>query len=313
MKKILVTGGCGFLGSNLCKYLIKKPEYYIYCLDNLLTGSYENIKDLVNEKNFQFLKHDINNEINLKVDAIYNLACPASPIHYQNNPIETIKSNFLGVMNMLNLANRNKAILLQASTSEIYGDPDIHPQTENYFGNVNTIGKRSCYDEGKRIAETLCFDYKRVYGTKIKVVRIFNTYGPNMQKNDGRVISNFIVQALKNEDITIYGKGNQTRSFCYVDDLIEVFYRMMKSDSYVTGPINIGNPTEYTIKNLAKKIVLLTNSKSKLIYLDLPEDDPRKRKPDINKAIQILNWKPHIEINDGLEKTIKYFKKILNE
>ena len=313
MNKILVTGGCGFLGSNLCKYLLNNNQNYVICLDNLLTGSYKNIEKFLGNKNFKFIKHDINIPIKLDIDQIYNFACPASPFHYQTNPIETIKSNFLGVMNMLDLAKFTDAKFLQASTSEIYGDPTEHPQKENYFGNVNTIGKRSCYDEGKRVAETLCFDYKRMYDTKIKIVRIFNTYGPNMQKDDGRVVSNFIVQSLMNKDITIYGNGNQTRSFCYVDDLIKVIFSMMNATQSLTGPLNIGNPTEYKIVDLAKEIIKLTNSRSKLIHLDLPEDDPRKRKPDISKALKLLNWQPKVKLEDGLIETIKYFEKILNE
>jgi UDP-glucuronate decarboxylase len=306
MKRILVTGGAGFIGSHLCKKLLQQGHKVI-CLDNMYTGIYDNIKSLYEDKNFVFINADINNSIDLKVDQIYNLACPASPVHYQHDPIMTAKTSFLGALNVLELAKKNKARVLQASTSEVYGDPLIHPQTELYRGNVNAIGPRACYDEGKRIAETLFFDYQRQYGVDIRVVRIFNTYGPNMLEDDGRVVSNFIVQALNNEDITIYGDGTQTRSFCYVDDLVDGLLKMMENDNF-SGPVNLGNPHEITVYELAQIIIEKTGSNSKIIYKDLPEDDPTKRRPAIELAKTKLNWRPTVTINEGLDKTIEYFK-----
>lgn len=309
MKTIVVTGGAGFLGSHLCEYLLEKNERVI-CIDNLFTGSKNNIRHLVDHPNFKFINHDIIDPINLDevmIDQIYNLACPASPVHYQYNPVRTIKANTLGVINMLGLAKKHKARILQASTSEVYGDPLEHPQTENYRGNVSTIGPRACYDEGKRVAETLFFDYHRQHGTEIRVARIFNTYGPRMARNDGRVVSNFIIQALDNESITIYGDGEQTRSFCFVSDLIDGLYKLMNNE-VTTGPINIGNPGEYTIKQLAEKIIEFTGSKSKLTIHPLPQDDPKQRKPNISKAKEILKWEPKVHVDDGLKKTIDYFK-----
>lgn len=309
-KNILVTGGAGFIGSHLCEALLKLG-HNIICLDNLFTGSVNNISHLINHSNFEFINHDIVNPFYRdKIDEIYNLACPASPIHYQFNPIKTIKTCTIGVINMLGLAKKNNAKILQASTSEVYGDPQIHPQKEDYNGNVNMLGFRSCYDEGKRCAETLFMDYKREHDLKIKIVRIFNTYGSNMTKNDGRVISNFILQALNNQDITINGDGLQTRSFQYVDDLIEGMIKMMNSHNNFIGPVNLGNPNEISIKELALKILELTNSKSKLIFTDLPEDDPKRRKPAISLAIKNLNWKPKYDLDKGLLNTIKYFEKI---
>ncbi len=303
MKKILVAGGAGFIGSHLIKRLLNEGNYVI-CLDNFLTGQKENIIDFKN--NFKLIKHDIINPIDIKVDEIYNLACPASPKQYFKYPIYTTKISVFGTLNLLELAAKYNAKYLQASTSEIYGDPLIHPQTEEYFGNVNPIGPRACYDEGKRCAETLCSDFKREKNLNIKIVRIFNTFGENMSKNDGRVISNFIIQALKNENLTIYGDGKQTRSFCYVDDLVNGLIKMMNSNYF--GPINLGNPEEYTILEVAKKIIKLTNSKSKIIFLDALQDDPKLRKPNINKAKQLLNWSPEISFEEGLKKTISYFK-----
>ncbi len=303
MKKILVAGGAGFIGSHLIKRLLNESNYVI-CLDNFLTGQKENIIDFKN--NFKLIKHNIINPIDIKVDEIYNLACPASPKQYFKYPIYTTKISVFGTLNLLELAAKYNAKYLQASTSEIYGDPLIHPQTEEYFGNVNPIGPRACYDEGKRCAETLCSDFKREKNLNIKIVRIFNTFGENMSKNDGRVISNFIIQALKNENLTIYGDGKQTRSFCYVDDLVNGLIKMMNSNYF--GPINLGNPEEYTILEVAKKIIKLTNSKSKIIFLDALQDDPKLRKPNINKAKQLLNWSPEISFEEGLKKTISYFK-----
>lgn len=308
MKKILITGGAGFLGSHLCEKFLNK-NFYIYCLDNLYTGRKKNIEKFLDNKNFEFIKHNINEPIHIKVDYILNFACPASPIHYQLNPIETFKTSSIGVMNLLELAKKTGAVFFQASTSEIYGDSTIHPQNEEYWGNVNPIGIRSCYDEGKRCAETLCFDYHRELGVKIKVIRIFNTYGPNMDLGDGRVISNFICQALKNENITIYGDGNQTRSFQYVDDLIEGIYKMLlESPDDFTGPVNLGNTNEFTILELAKKIISITGSKSKLVFEKLPGDDPRQRNPDISLAKKVLNWEAKTQLNEGLNKTSEYFK-----
>lgn len=306
---ILVTGGAGFLGSHLCDKLIEKGNRVI-CLDNLYTGSKDNIKHLLSNPNFEFVEHDVMEPISLEVDQIYNLACPASPPHYQADPIMTAKTSIFGALNLLELAKKNNARILQASTSEVYGDPEIHPQPETYRGCVNPIGIRSCYDEGKRMAETLFFDYHRQYGTDIRVMRIFNTYGPRMNPEDGRVVSNFIVQALKGQDITIYGDGTQTRSFCYVDDLIEGMYRLMNTEDF-TGPVNIGNPGEFTMLELAEKVLALTGSKSKLVYMPLPGDDPTQRKPVIAVAKEKLDWEPTINLEQGLIKTIEYFKSVV--
>ena len=311
MKRILITGGAGFIGSHLCKRLLDEGNDVI-CLDNFFTGSKENIINLLDNNRFELARHDITKEYFIEVDEIYNLACPASPPHYQYNAIKTIKTSVLGMINMLGLAKRCKARILQASTSEVYGDPLIHPQIESYWGNVNPIGIRSCYDEGKRCAETLMMDYHRQNKTDIRIVRIFNTYGPNMDLNDGRVVSNFIVQALKNEDITIYGDGSQTRSFCYVDDLIDGMIKMMNNTNGFIGPVNLGNPSERTILDFAKLIIKLTNSNSKIIYKPLPSDDPSKRQPDITLAKKELNFEPKVDIEEGLIKTIEYFKNKLN-
>ncbi|MBR3622513.1 MAG: SDR family oxidoreductase [Selenomonadaceae bacterium] len=310
-KRVLVTGGAGFLGSHLCDRLIREGSDVI-CVDNLFTGNKDNIRHLLGNPYFEFIRHDVTVPLYVEVDQIYNLACPASPIHYQHDPIQTAKTSVLGALNMLGLARRVKARVLQASTSEVYGDPEIHPQPENYRGCVNPIGIRSCYDEGKRMAETLFFDYKRQENLDIKVVRIFNTYGPRMSLNDGRVISNFIVQALKGEDITIYGDGSQTRSFQYVDDLIEGMYKMMnETDKDFCGPVNIGNPGEFTIKQLAEKVLNMTSSASKIVYKPLPSDDPAQRCPVIDLAIKKLDWKPHIPLEEGLKKTIEYFRPLI--
>ena len=306
---ILVAGGGGFLGSHLCERLLA-DGHDVICLDNFFTGSKENIRHLLSNPGFELIRHDITWPLYVEVDAIYNLACPASPVHYQHDPIQTTKTSVMGAINLLGIAKRLGIPIMQASTSEVYGDPTVHPQTEEYWGNVNPIGTRSCYDEGKRCAETLFFDYHRQLGVSVKVVRIFNTYGPRMQANDGRVVSNFIVQALNNEDITIYGDGSQTRSFCYVDDLIEGFIKMMATDSKVIGPINLGNPGEFTIKELAEKILGMTKSKSEIIHKELPDDDPMRRKPDIGKAEKILDWNPKIDLNEGLRRTIAYFSSI---
>ncbi len=308
-KRILVTGGAGFLGAHLCERLIREGNDVI-CLDNLFTGNKDNIRHLLGNQYFEFIRHDIVQPIVLEVDQIYNLACPASPIHYQYNPIKTTKTSVLGAMNMLGLAKRVHARILQASTSEVYGDPEIHPQPESYRGCVNPIGIRSCYDEGKRVAETLFFDYHRMHGVEIKVMRIFNTYGPKMHPSDGRVVSNFIVQALNGDDITIYGDGSQTRSFCYVDDLIEGMIRLMNSRAEFTGPVNIGNPGEFTIKQLAELVIKLTGSSSKLVFQPLPSDDPLQRKPVIDLAMKELDWKPTVPLEEGLLKTIEYFKTV---
>ena len=308
-KRILITGGAGFLGSHLCERLLNEGNE-ILCLDNFFTGTKDNVIHLIDNHNFEIIRHDVEFPIHLEVDEIYNLACPASPPHYQHNPIHTNKTSVLGAINMLGLAKRNNAKIMQASTSEVYGDPHVHPQTEDYWGNVNPIGIRSCYDEGKRCAETLFFDYYREHNLKIKVARIFNTYGPNMHPSDGRVVSNFILQALRGEDITIYGDGSQSRSFCYVDELIDGFIRLMASDDF-TGPVNLGNPVEFTIKELAEKIIEMTNSKSKLSINPLPQDDPKQRQPDITLAKKELNWEPKIKLEEGLVKTIKYFEKFL--
>ena len=307
MKKILVTGGAGFIGSHLCDRLLREGNDVI-CLDNYFTGSKDNIRHLLGNDHFELVRHDVINPYHAEVDEIYNLACPASPPHYQYNPIKTIKTSVMGAINMLGLAKRTRAKILQASTSEVYGDPAIHPQVESYWGNVNPIGIRSCYDEGKRCAETLFMDYHRQNGVRIKIIRIFNTYGPRMNPNDGRVVSNFIVQALKGEDITIYGDGTQTRSFQYVDDLIEAMIRMMATGDDFIGPVNTGNPGEFTMLELAQKIVELTNSKSRIVYLPLPGDDPRQRKPDITLAKEKLDWEPGIRLEEGLRRTIAYFE-----
>jgi UDP-glucuronate decarboxylase len=309
VKRILVTGGAGFLGSHLCKSLLDQGNEVV-CVDNFYTSTKRNIKTLQKNTNFEFIRHDVTFPLYVEVDEIYNLACPASPIHYQRDPVQTTKTSVHGAINMLGLAKRTGARILQASTSEVYGDPSVHPQTEAYWGNVNPIGIRSCYDEGKRCAETLFFDFHRQYKVPIKVARIFNTYGPNMQPNDGRVISNFIMQALNNEDITIYGDGTQTRSFCYVDDLINGLITLMNSDSKIVGPINLGNPTESTIKEIAQGIIRLTNSNSKIVNLELPSDDPRQRNPDISEAKQKLNWEPKVALEDGLRLTINYFSNL---
>lgn len=310
MNNVLVTGGAGFIGSHLCRYLLKLGNKII-CLDNFSTGQKNNIKEFLGNSNFQLIEHDIVNPIsfNEKIDQIYNLACPASPVHYQANPIHTIKTNTIGVINLLNLAEKHDARILQASTSEVYGDPLEHPQKEDYKGNVNTIGPRACYDEGKRMAEALFFDFKRQYGVDIRVARIFNTYGPMMAQNDGRVVSNFIIQALHNVDITIYGKGEQTRSFCYASDLIRGLDNLMNKENFI-GPVNLGNPQEITILEIAKKIIDLTGSSSKIIFSPLPKDDPQKRKPNIELAGIELSWSPQINLEDGLKKTIEYFRNI---
>ena len=305
----LVTGGGGFLGSHLCEKLLSK-NYDVICIDNFFTGDKNNIRHLLNNPDFELIRHDVTFPIYVEVDMIYNLACPASPIHYQHDPIQTTKTSVIGAINMLGLAKRLKIPILQASTSEIYGDPKVHPQPEDYWGNVNTIGPRSCYDEGKRCAETLFHDYRYQLNLDSKIIRIFNTYGPRMSPDDGRVVSNFIVQALNNQDITIYGDGSQTRSFCYVDDLIDGMIKMMETSSDVFGPINLGNPVETSVKEFAELIIKLTNSNSKIIYDDLPVDDPMKRKPDITKARKILGWEPRVSLIDGLNKTIKYFDKL---
>ena len=306
MKKILVTGGAGFLGSHLCEALLKQGNEVI-CMDNYFTGSKSNIIHLLDNPYFELYRHDVTMPAHVEVDEIYNLACPASPIHYQYDPIKTIQTSIMGAINMLGVAKRTGAKILQASTSEVYGDPHVHPQPEEYWGNVNPIGIRSCYDEGKRCAETLFFDYHRQNNVRIKVIRIFNTYGPNMHPNDGRVVSNFIVQALKNHDITIYGDGSQTRSFCYCDDLIRGMIAMMATPDEITGPINLGNPHEFTIKQLAELVIELTGSKSKIIYEPLPSDDPTQRQPVIDKAKTILGWEPTVQLREGLIKTIEYF------
>jgi UDP-glucuronate decarboxylase len=306
-KRILVTGGSGFLGSHLCDRLVNEGNDVI-CVDNFYTGSKDNISRLLSNPHFELMRHDVTFPLYVEVDEIYNLACPASPIHYQHDPVQTTKTSVHGAINMLGLAKRTRAKIFQASTSEVYGDPSVHPQPESYNGNVNPIGPRSCYDEGKRCAETLFFDYKRQHNINIRVVRIFNTYGPRMHPNDGRVVSNFIMQALRGQPITIYGDGQQTRSFCYVDDLIEGFIRMMNANDVVSGPINLGNPDEFTIKGLAEIIIKLTGSKSELIKKALPQDDPLQRQPDITLAKQHLEWQPFMDLETGLAKTIDYFK-----
>ncbi|MFI8735962.1 UDP-glucuronic acid decarboxylase family protein [Ectopseudomonas toyotomiensis] len=308
--RILVTGGAGFLGSHLCERLLKNGADVI-CVDNFFTGSKRNINHLLSNSAFELMRHDVTFPLYVEIDQIYNLACPASPVHYQHDPVQTTKTSVHGAINMLGLAKRTKARIFQASTSEVYGDPEVHPQSEGYWGRVNPIGIRSCYDEGKRCAETLFFDYWRQHRLEIKVARIFNTYGPRMHPNDGRVVSNFIVQALKGENITIYGNGQQTRSFCYVDDLIEAFVRLMNSDPDFTGPVNLGNPGEFTMLELAEKIIQLVGGTSKLSFHPLPADDPRQRQPDISIAKEKLNWTPKVSLDDGLAETVSYFKKLL--
>jgi len=308
--RVLVTGGAGFIGSHICDRLVERG-YEVLCLDNFFTGARSNISHLLDHKTFELLRHDVTIPLFVEVDQIYNLACPASPIHYQFDPVQTTKTSVHGAINMLGLAKRTKARILQASTSEVYGDPDVHPQVESYWGNVNPIGPRSCYDEGKRCAETLFFDYHRQHNLDIKVGRIFNTYGPRMHPNDGRVVSNFVLQALRGEDITIYGDGQQTRSFCYVDDLVEGLIRLMESKEGVTGPINLGNPGEFTIKQLAEQVIDLTGSKSALVNKPLPQDDPKQRQPDISLAKQELDWAPTVALRDGLTRTIAYFQDVL--
>ncbi|WP_338221424.1 UDP-glucuronic acid decarboxylase family protein [Algoriphagus sp. oki45] len=312
MKRILVTGGAGFLGSHLCQRLLQEG-HEVLCVDNFFTGRRQNIHSMLDHPNFEMLRHDITFPLFVEVDEIYNLACPASPVHYQFDPVQTTKTSVMGAINMLGLAKRLKIKILQASTSEVYGDPSVHPQPESYWGNVNPIGPRACYDEGKRCAETLFFDYHRQHGVEIKVIRIFNTYGPNMQPNDGRVISNFILQALRNEPITIYGDGSQTRSFCYVSDLIEGMYGLMQTSKEITGPINVGNPTETTMLELAQLILDLTGSKSQLVFKNLPQDDPKQRNPDIRQAAELLNWNAQVDLKAGLEKTIAYFEKVMDQ
>lgn len=310
-KTILVTGGAGFIGSHLCERLLDGGDRVI-CLDNLFTGSKENIKHLLKFKHFRFLKHDIIRPFYItgRVDEIYNLACPASPIHYQYNPIRTTKANTIGMINVLGFARKHKARILQASTSEVYGDPLEHPQKESYRGNVNPFGPRACYDEGKRVAETLMFDYHRTWGLEIKVARIFNTYGPRMAINDGRVVSNFCIQALRNRPITIYGAGSQTRSFCYVDDMVGGLIKLMESSVKFTGPVNLGNPNEFTVKELAEKVIKMSHSKSKIVYKSLPQDDPRQRRPDIALAKKVLKWHPQVQLDKGLRDALDYFRKI---
>jgi UDP-glucuronate decarboxylase len=311
-KRVLVTGGAGFIGSHLCKRLVE-AGHDVLCVDNFYTGRRQNLYELLSNPRFELVRHDVCFPLYVEVDEIYNLACPASPIHYQFDPVQTTKTSVHGAINMLGLAKRVKAKILQASTSEVYGDPSVHPQKEDYWGNVNPIGPRSCYDEGKRCAETLFFDYRRQHNLGIKVARIFNTYGPRMHPRDGRVVSNFIVQALQNQDITVYGDGSQTRSFCYVDDLVEGLMRLMGTPEDVTGPINLGNPNEFTIKQLALSVIELTNSSSRIEYKTLPTDDPKQRQPNIQKAMELLDWKPIIQLKDGLKQTIAYFDRLLRE
>ncbi|MFC1503864.1 UDP-glucuronic acid decarboxylase family protein [Spirochaetota bacterium] len=308
-KRIIVTGGAGFIGSYLCEKLLDAGNRVI-CIDNYFTGSKDNIAHLAGNRDFEAIRHDITERLVVEADEIYHFACPASPVHYQYNAIKTVKTNILGTMNMLGIAKRVKGRMLLASTSEVYGDPTVHPQKESYWGNVNCIGVRSCYDEGKRVAETLAMDYYRQHGLDVKIIRIFNTYGPRMRYDDGRVVSNFIVQALRGEDITVYGDGSQTRSFCYVDDLVDGIIKMMNKEGFI-GPVNLGNPNEFSIKELAEKVLKKTGSKSKIIYKPLPSDDPKRRKPDISLAKKKLSWEPVIKLNQGLEKTIEYFKRVI--
>ncbi|VXC38110.1 UDP-glucuronate decarboxylase [Pseudomonas sp. 8Z] len=312
MKRIMVTGGAGFLGSHLCERLLSEGNE-VLCVDNFFTGAKRNIAHLLSNPYFELIRHDVTFPLYVEVDEIYNLACPASPVHYQFDPVQTLKTSVHGAINVLGLAKRTKAKIFQASTSEVYGDPEIHPQPESYWGRVNPIGIRSCYDEGKRCAETLFSDYHRQHGVRIKIARIFNTYGPRMHPNDGRVVSNFIVQALRGEDITIYGEGQQTRSFCYVDDLVEGFVRLMGTSDEVTGPINLGNPGEFTMLQLAERVLALTGSSSKLVFRPLPQDDPKQRQPDITQAKAVLDWQPTIVLDQGLAKTISYFDALLKE
>jgi UDP-glucuronate decarboxylase len=309
-KRILVTGGAGFLGSHLCARLVE-DGHDVICADNFFTGTKDNILSLLGKPNFELMRHDVTFPLYVEVDEIYNLACPASPIHYQHDPVQTTKTSVHGAINMLGLAKRTGARIFQASTSEVYGDPQVHPQHESYWGHVNPIGERSCYDEGKRCAETLFFDYYRQHKLRIKVARIFNTYGPHMHPNDGRVVSNFIMQALRGEPISLFGDGSQTRSFCYVDDLVEAFIRMMNTDDAITGPINLGNPNEFTIRELAEKVIILTNSKSRMVFRPLPSDDPLQRQPDIGVAKSVLGWEPTVQLEEGLRKTIRYFEGML--
>jgi len=309
-KQVLVTGGAGFLGSHLCEVLVEEGED-VLCLDNFYTGSRANIQHLLGKPNFELLRHDVTFPLYIEVDEVYNLACPASPIHYQHDPVQTTKTSVHGAINMLGLAKRTGAKILQASTSEVYGDPEEHPQSEDYWGHVNPIGPRSCYDEGKRCAETLFFDYRRQHNLPIKVARIFNTYGPRMHPDDGRVVSNFIVQALKGESLTIYGDGSQTRSFCYVDDLVTGLIRLMRTEDDCTGPVNLGNPDEFQIKQLAERVLALVGSRSSIIYKELPQDDPQQRRPDITLAKARLNWQPSIALDDGLFRTVEYFRALL--
>lgn len=311
MKRILVTGGAGFVGSHLCDRLLKEG-HDVLCIDNFFTGSKLNVSQLLGNPHFELMRHDVAFPLHVEVDQIYNLACPASPVHYQHDPVQTTKTSVHGAINMLGLAKRLQARIFQASTSEVYGDPEVHPQPESYWGRVNPIGPRSCYDEGKRCAETLFFDYHRQHNLDIKVVRIFNTYGPRMHPNDGRVVSNFIVQALKGQDITIYGSGQQTRSFCYVDDMVEGFVRMMATERGFTGPVNLGNPCEFTMLELAEKVLTLVGSKSKLVFMPLPVDDPKQRQPDIMLAKAKLDWTPKVNLEDGLKETVHYFRTLLN-
>ena len=309
-KQVLVTGGAGFLGSHLCEALVEEGED-VLCLDNFYTGSRANIQHLLGKPNFELLRHDVTFPLYIEVDEVYNLACPASPIHYQHDPVQTTKTSVHGAINMLGLAKRTGAKILQASTSEVYGDPEEHPQSEHYWGHVNPIGPRSCYDEGKRCAETLFFDYRRQHNLPVKVARIFNTYGPRMHPDDGRVVSNFIVQALKGESLTIYGDGSQTRSFCYVDDLVTGLIRLMRTEDDCTGPVNLGNPDEFQIKQLAERVLALVGSRSNIIYKELPQDDPQQRRPDITLAKARLNWQPSIALDDGLIRTVEYFRALL--
>jgi UDP-glucuronate decarboxylase len=309
-RRVLVTGGAGFIGSHLCRRLLERG-HEVLCLDNFYTGTRENVAELLDHKNFEMMRHDVTFPLYVEADEIYNLACPASPVHYQFDPVQTTKTSVHGAINMLGLAKRLKARILQASTSEVYGDPQVHPQKEDYWGHVNPIGSRSCYDEGKRCAETLFFDYHRQHKVQIKVARIFNTYGPHMHPNDGRVVSNFIMQALRDKPISLYGEGTQTRSFCYVDDLVDGLMRLMNSEAGVTGPINLGNPGEFTIRELAEVVIEMTGSKSKLEFKPLPEDDPKQRQPDITKARSVLGWEPKIALREGLKKTIPYFEGVI--
>jgi len=308
--RMLVTGGAGFIGSHLCERLLGEG-HDVVCLDNFFTGSKRNVSHLLDNRNFELIRHDVTQPILLEVDRIYNLACPASPIHYQYNPVKTIKTSVMGTINMLGIAKRVRARILQASTSEVYGDPQVHPQTEAYWGNVNTLGIRSCYDEGKRVAETLMMDYHRQNNVDIRIIRIFNTYGPKMAENDGRVVSNFILQALRGEDITVYGKGDQTRSFCFVSDLVEGMVRMMERPGFI-GPVNLGNPAETTILEFARKIIDLTGSSSRIVFKPLPADDPKQRQPDITLAREMLDWEPKVVVDDGLKRTIEYFSSVLS-